>query len=310
MSDLIRLVSASSISSDLLRSPPISSDLLRSPPISSDLLRSPLLSGELPKLLTLLLWALWLTPSLLEVFALPPFLADLELALLLNTARLYPNGVPPDDLLVGTDPAAGALGTIVPSRKLPLPTPRCTAAGPTAPPRAPMGALGLSYVVQKGLESEQTPPRAACKCSPRRPPPHRYVVQKGIESEQTWYQTLWSVCSWRGLRQCWRWITGSKPLENPARRLAEHHAWIIETGGDGMSGGWSTGADAGGSEHGAANGSSSRPSSDRNGAGAGNGSGGDGGRMSPTALLPRSLMYTVTTPTGTTTRHTPREVLL
>ena len=263
------------------RSPPISSDLLRSPPISSDLLRSPLLSGELPKLLTLLLWALWLTPSLLEVFALPPFLADLELALLLNTARLYPNGVPPDDLLVGTDPAAGALGTIVPSRKLPLPTPRCTAAGPTAPPRAPMGALGLSYVVQKGLESEQT-----------------------------WYQTLWSVCSWRGLRQCWRWITGSKPLENPARRLAEHHAWIIETGGDGRSGGWSTGADAGGSEHGAANGSSSRPSSDRNGAGAGNGSGGDGGRMSPTALLPRSLMYTVTTPTGTTTRHTPREVLL
>ena len=249
--------------------------------IASDRLRSPLPSGELPKLLTLLLWALWLTPSLLEVFALPPFLADLELALLLNTARLYPNGVPPDDLLVGTDPAAGALGTIVPSRKLPLPTPRCTAAGPTAPPRAPMGALGLSYVVQKGLESEQT-----------------------------WYQTLWSVCSWRGLRQCWRWITGSKPLENPARRLAEHHAWIIETGGDGMSGGWSTGADAGGSEHGAANGSSSRPSSDRNGAGAGNGSGGGGGRMSPTALLPRSLMYTVTTPTGTTTRHTPREILL
>ena len=90
-----------------------------------------------------------------------------------------------------------------------------------------------------------------------------YVVQKGLESEQTWYQTLWSVCSWRGLRQCWRWITGSKPLENPARRLAEHHAWIIETGGDGMSGGWSTGADAGGSEHGAANGSSSRPSTGR-----------------------------------------------
>ena len=242
----------------------------------------------MPKLLTLLLWALWLTPHLLEVFALPPFLADLELALLLNTARLYPNGVPPDDLLVGTDPAAGALGTIVPPRKLPMPTTtRSTAAGPTAlpttapplgtaPPRAPMGALGLSYVVQKGLESEQT-----------------------------WYQTLWSVCSWRGLRQCWRWITGSKPLENPARRLAEHHAWIIETGGDGRSGGWSTGADAGGSEHGAANGRS--PSSDRNGAGVG---GGGGGRMSPSALLPRSLMYTVTTPAGTTTRHTPREILL
>jgi hypothetical protein len=132
-----------------------------------------------------------------------------------------------------------------------------------------------------------------------------YVVQKGLESEQTWYQALWSVCSWRGLRQCWRWITGSKPLENPARRLAEHHAWIIETGGDERSGGWSTGADAGGSEHGAANGRSS-PSSDRNGAGVG----GDGGRMSPSALLSRSLMYTVTTPAGTTTRHTPREILL
>jgi hypothetical protein len=66
----------------------------------------------LPKLLTLLLWALWLTPHLLEVFALPPFLADLELALLLNTARLYPNGVPPDqieDIKVMTTIIGGAV---------------------------------------------------------------------------------------------------------------------------------------------------------------------------------------------------------
>ena len=34
--------------------------------------------------------------------------------------------------------------------------------------------------------------------------------------------------SWRGLRQVWRWVSGKPPLDEPARRLADHHAWITE----------------------------------------------------------------------------------
>ena len=53
-----------------------------------------------PKLLFLLLWALYVVPGMLEVFSLPPFLSDLEHSLLLHTLSTYPNGLPADGLLV------------------------------------------------------------------------------------------------------------------------------------------------------------------------------------------------------------------
>ena len=93
----------------------------------------------LPKILFLLLWALWIVPvsrhrhrhrhrarsvasappahpvarrppltangcllwqGMLEVFSLPPFLDDLEHSLLLHTLRAYPRGLPADGLLI------------------------------------------------------------------------------------------------------------------------------------------------------------------------------------------------------------------
>lgn len=130
----------------------------------------------LPKLLSLLLWAVWLVPGMLEVFSLPPFLGDLELSLLLFTLRSYPNGLPADERLI--DPARSPMML----RGL---------------PRTPISfSSGLAYVVHKGQGREQ--------------------------DQHRWPQ----LTSWQGWRQVWRWMLGSPPLADPARRLADHHAWI------------------------------------------------------------------------------------
>jgi len=154
---------------------------------------------ELPKLSTMLLWALWIAPGLLEVFSLPPFLSDLEISLLLQTAKVYPDGLPSDDMLL--DASAGGDGSLPPR-----------ALSPLAPRKRNVGGGGSAL---------RTPSHFSTGLS--------YVVQKGLESEKTW----WSGISWRGMRQAWRWLTGSPQLADPARRLADHHAWIVQTGGEG-----------------------------------------------------------------------------
>ena len=47
-----------------------------------------------PKVVALLVWALFLLPGMLEVFSLPPFLDELEHSLLLHTLRKFPSGLP------------------------------------------------------------------------------------------------------------------------------------------------------------------------------------------------------------------------
>ena len=121
---------------------------------------------------------------MLEVFSLPPFLDKLEYSLLLQTVRMYPNGLPSDEMLI--NPSA--------SITMPLSPPSPLRHGRTL--RTPFSS-GVSYIVQKGLEAEKT-----------------------------W----WSGVSWRGMRQLWRWLSGSPPLADPARRLAEHHQVCPPTG--------------------------------------------------------------------------------
>ena len=71
----------------------------------------------LPKVLSMLLWAVWIVPGMLDVFSLPPFLDDLEYGLLLQTLHSYPNGLPADE-------SAPRPLSAVPNRHLPRSSPR------------------------------------------------------------------------------------------------------------------------------------------------------------------------------------------
>lgn len=103
----------------------------------------------LPKLVFLLLWALWIVPGMLEVFSLPPFLDDLEHSLLLHTLTTYPNGLPADDMLVarsGQTSPKGANGASA-----------GTNGAPAAERRAPRTPHAVSeYVLLKAQRREDS----------------------------------------------------------------------------------------------------------------------------------------------------------
>lgn len=79
-------------------------------------------------------------------------------------------------------------------------------------------------LVETPTEEQLNSPRT--HGDPRSPAPSfsstvSYVVQKGVRAEQSWWPNS------RGMRQLIRWLSGQPMLEPPARRLAEHHAWIV-----------------------------------------------------------------------------------